>query len=322
MEKYKYLIPEESTNMLINNVDTLRKIESKLRKHFAAKDYQEVFMPTFEYLDLYRLIDSNFETEKMFQYINNDGKNIVLRYDYTIPIARYYTHNPDKLGRYCYFGEVYRKQRIHKARSSQIYQGGIELLNQPGLQGDEECISLLETSLELIGFNQIIIELGSAKFFNRLKELVDDTKALTEILRYKKISEMQEFVDQNNFSKELSDLLLVLPTFFGRIDDLKELVTGLTDPILKEAIQELIVDYTFFKDKSQLRFDLSMVPSMGYYTGLMVKAYAKTSPIPIVTGGRYDKLLPQFNNSASAIGFSFNLNSVLDAKELEAEEND
>ena len=86
MEEYKYLIPEESIDAIMNNVSTLRKIENDLRRVFVEHDYLEVLMPSFEYVDLYNALDSGIEEEKMFQYINFEGKRVALRTDFTIPL--------------------------------------------------------------------------------------------------------------------------------------------------------------------------------------------------------------------------------------------
>ncbi|MFR1295703.1 MAG: hypothetical protein ACLSBH_09915 [Coprobacillus cateniformis] len=56
MEEYKYLIPEESIDAIMNNVSTLRKIENDLRRVFVEHDYLEVLMPSFEYVDLYIML--------------------------------------------------------------------------------------------------------------------------------------------------------------------------------------------------------------------------------------------------------------------------
>ena len=53
MEEFKYLIPEESIDAIITNVEKLREIENHLRHVFSNHGYNEVLMPSFEYVDLY-----------------------------------------------------------------------------------------------------------------------------------------------------------------------------------------------------------------------------------------------------------------------------
>ena len=53
MEEFKYLIPEESIDAIMNNVSKLRDIENDLRHIFVEHGYLEVLMPSFEYVHLY-----------------------------------------------------------------------------------------------------------------------------------------------------------------------------------------------------------------------------------------------------------------------------
>lgn len=69
MEKINYLLPEESAEMTLNQVKSLRQIEGRLRKLFGLKNYQEVMPPSFEYTQLYTALESNgktFNQEKCF----------------------------------------------------------------------------------------------------------------------------------------------------------------------------------------------------------------------------------------------------------------
>lgn len=68
MKKMNYLLPEESGEMTLSGITTLRKIEQKLRNLFESQNYQEVMPPNFEYVELYTGLDAGFEQEKMFQF--------------------------------------------------------------------------------------------------------------------------------------------------------------------------------------------------------------------------------------------------------------
>lgn len=325
MEEFKYLIPEESIDAIITNVSKLREIENSLRTIFSKNNYQEVLMPSFEYVDLYTKLDCGFEIEKMFQYINHEGKNVAMRCDFTIPLARFYSTNnfDDQEARYCYFGKVYRKEIMHKGRSSEFFQGGVELINKPGLSGDQECLTMILESLPHLGLNNILIEIGSAQFFNRLCSLVGNkANELTEILKYRNISAMKHFVAQNDFAPALNELLLKIPVAFGDIKLLNNALENINDPILLEALNNLKEVYQRLGNPKQIIFDLGMVPTMKYYTGLMIKGYSDKSAQPIISGGRYDDLLPRFNKSVGAIGFCYHMNHILKALDKEEESND
>lgn len=319
MEEFKYLIPEESIDAIMNNVSKLRDIENDLRHIFVEHGYLEVLMPSFEYVELYNDMDIGIDEEKMFQYINYEGKRVALRVDFTVPLARLYSsqkENGEK--RYCYFGKVYRKEKRHKGRSSEFFQAGIELLGKAGVAGDLECLELVLETMQCLRLKTLRIEMGSAQFYNRLVEIVDDEK-FVNILKRRDLSAMKDFVEGHHFDSHLHDLLLMLPQAFGDIQVLYQVQSLIDDPLLKEAIEECIHLYQQSKMKDILTFDLAMTPMMKYYTGIMLKGYSPYSAEPIMNGGRYDKLMNHFQRQVPAIGFSYDLSHILKALEKEEE---
>lgn len=319
MEEFKYLIPEESIDAIMNNVSKLRDIENDLRHIFVEHGYLEVLMPSFEYVELYNDMDIGIDEEKMFQYINYEGKRVALRVDFTVPLARLYSsqkENGEK--RYCYFGKVYRKEKRHKGRSSEFFQAGIELLGKAGVAGDLECLELVLETMQCLRLKTLRIEMGSAQFYNRLVEIVDDEK-FVNILKRRDLSAMKDFVESHHFDSRLHDLLLMLPQAFGDIQVLYQVQSLIDDPLLKEAIEECIHLYQQSKMKDILTFDLAMTPMMKYYTGIMLKGYSPYSAEPIMNGGRYDKLMNHFQRQVPAIGFSYDLSHILKALEKEEE---
>ena len=319
MEEFKYLIPEESIDSIMNNVSKLRDIENDLRHIFVEHGYLEVLMPSFEYVELYNDMDIGIDEEKMFQYINYEGKRVALRVDFTVPLARLYSsqkENGEK--RYCYFGKVYRKEKRHKGRSSEFFQAGIELLGKAGVAGDLECLELVLETMQCLRLKTLRIEMGSAQFYNRLVEIVDDEK-FVNILKRRDLSAMKDFVESHHFDSHLHDLLLMLPQAFGDIQVLYQVQSLIDDPLLKEAVEECIHLYQQSKMKDILTFDLAMTPMMKYYTGIMLKGYSPYSAEPIMNGGRYDKLMNHFQRQVPAIGFSYDLSHILKALEKEEE---
>ena len=319
MEEFKYLIPEESIDAIMNNVSKLRDIENDLRHIFVEHGYLEVLMPSFEYVELYNDMDIGIDEEKMFQYINYEGKRVALRVDFTVPLARLYSsqkENGEK--RYCYFGKVYRKEKRHKGRSSEFFQAGIVLLGKAGVAGDLECLELVLETMQCLRLKTLRIEMGSAQFYNRLVEIVDDEK-FVNILKRRDLSAMKDFVESHHFDSHLHDLLLMLPQAFGDIQVLYQVQSLIDDPLLKEAIEECIHLYQQSKMKDILTFDLAMTPMMKYYTGIMLKGYSPYSAEPIMNGGRYDKLMNHFQRQVPAIGFSYDLSHILKALEKEEE---
>lgn len=321
MEEFKYLIPEESIDAIMSNVSTLREIEGNLRQVFTAHNYLEVLMPSFEYVDLYNNMDIGIEEEKMFQYINYEGKRVALRTDFTVPLARLYSsQNEQGEKRYCYFGKVYRKEKRHKGRSSEFFQAGVELLGKGGFEGDLECLGIIQQTLKYLKLKDVKIEMSSAQFYKRLCELVDD-KSFVSILKKRDLSAMSKLIERKQIQSPLKDLLMKIPGCFGDIKMLDDMILMIQDQQLKDALLQLKELYSRMKMKENFSFDLAMTPSMKYYTGIMIKGYSPYSAETIISGGRYDHLMNHFQQDVPAIGFSYDLSHILKALEKEEENN-
>lgn len=321
MEEFQYLIPEESSDAIITNVASLREMEGHLREIFTKANYQEVLLPSFEYVDLYYNMDIGIDEEKMFQFINHEGKRIALRADFTLPLARLYvTSNKNTVQRYCYFGKVYRKEKKHKGRTNEFYQGGIELIGQGGMIGEKECMEIIQQSISYLGLKKLKLVIGSAKFYKRICEIVDDP-SITKILKLRSFSMMKELIERKKINGYLKELLMIIPSGIGDIQMIKDILSQVEDDVLKKALLELEELYENL-DNQDLFFDLAMVPSMKYYTGMMMKGYSPFSAQPIVTGGRYDHLMHHFHKNVPAIGFSYDFHHILHALEMEEEIND
>lgn len=324
MERYKFAIPEESKGLVIDNVNKLRKMEEALRKVFYQKGYLETLLPTFEYVELYKSVYKNLDESTLFKYINKEGEDLALRWDFTVPIARYYiSQKSSEIARYCYFGNVYRKNKEHKGKNNEIYQVGIELIGKKAIDGDIECISLLKESLPIFELQDLKIELGSASFYNRLCEMVgnDKKEEFSNLLIQKNISGLKRFCEKYQIEKKLAKFIISLPRLNGDIHILKETICNVSDPKLQGSLKELQELYETMNMKGQDLFDLACVPNMEYYTGIMFKVYSQYVEEPIISGGRYDKLYENFGKDVPAIGMAFYMDNILKAIERAGEEN-
>ena len=179
---------------------------------------------------------------------------------------------------------------------------------------------MIQQTIPYLQLKDIKIELSSAKFYNRLCELVDDD-LFVQILKRRDISSMELLVERKQIQSPLKDLLLKLPQSYGDIHFLNQMIDMIQDTKLKEALIELKELYQSLELKDYFSFDLAMTPSMKYYTGIMIKGYSPYSADTIISGGRYDRLMNYFHKDVPAIGFSYDLSHILKAIEKEEEEN-
>lgn len=320
MKEFQYLIPEESSDALISQVTILRQIENQLRQLFINSSYKEVLLPPFEYVDFYSDMDIGLEEEKLFQFINHEGKRIALRADFTLPLARLYVcQKNNDIQRYCYFGSVYRKEKRHKGRNNECYQAGIELIGKQGCEGEKECLQLVQETVKCLGLKKVKIVIGSARFYHRLCEVFGEE--MVDILKIRSFSLMKDFIRKKSIEGYLKDFLLMLLSEIDRFEMLEDMIQFVDDDILKESLIELKEIYNEL-DNKDISFDFAMTPLMKYYNGMMIRVYTPYSAQPILTGGRYDHLMTSFHQDVPAIGFSYDLHSLLNALEKEKENND
>ncbi|MDR0200215.1 MAG: ATP phosphoribosyltransferase regulatory subunit [Streptococcaceae bacterium] len=300
MDKVQFSLPEEASELTASELAALRASENALRQLFASSNLTEVLPPMFEYVDFYRSLGADFDSERMFQLINHEGKTLSLRYDFTLPIARTFAlSNLTKQG-YSYFGQVFRKEARHKGRDTATMQSGVELI---GDFSDGEALELAQNALQTANLSDVKWVIGSSKIFDSLSALIGpDSLDLQEIFAKKKLSaltkipsEIRELVKLCLISDDLSQILIEAKKL-----SLSELTAHLTD--LSNLTKALNADFCF---------DFGLLAPMPYYTGVIFQVYQDNAAKPILSGGRYDALLEKLGKPASAVGFCIDMNQIL-----------
>lgn len=312
MNDCSYLLPAEADEMTQQDVKRLRSLEQRLRQVFAQAEYEEVMPATFEYVDLYRAVDSEIDQEKLFQFINHEGRPIALRYDFTIPLARAYaTTGKTEPARYAYYGKVFRKEKRNKGRRTEAYQVGVELMGADEPQGDLATFTLVQSVIERLRLTNVVIDLGSASYYRRILALDTGTgQRLAQLLAKKNLSGLHQYVAQNQFAPALAELIEALPIVHD-LEQLMVLTEATGDTELIASLRKLVVLVANEQSQFQINFDLALAPTMSYYTGVMFQVYGQGAAQPIISGGRYDDLLAKFGPQTGAIGFCCHMDELL-----------
>ena len=133
-------------------------------------------------------------------------------------------------------------------------------------------------------------------------------------------------LDELKLDAELKNAFMELPKLFGGIDIARD---ALKNPVLcdksRKAIENLIEVYDILKAEgldSYAAIDLSMVPNLDYYTGIIVKGFTKGVGFPICSGGRYDNLTAKFGRNLPATGIAMGLERIMTAIAEKQNESD
>lgn len=318
---WKQHIPEGVQDFLPDECYNKRKIENILRQFFYLNGYDEVDTPIFEYLNVFSGTKASIEQEKMYRFFEPGTRTMVLRPDITMPIARLAStklKNSPKPLRLSYISSVYRYEDIQSTKQREVAQAGVELLGAQGPEGDAEIIAVAIQSLIELGLKDFQVDIGQVEFFKGLVEEAGLNENISENLRSlidrKDMLGLEIYLRKLNIDEDLKTTLLSLPKLYGTGEMLEKAKKLSKNTRCKKAIENIIEVYTILKNyglADYVIFDLGMVQSLNYYTGIIFRGMTKDLGYPIFGGGRYDNLVSEFGVEMPATGFAMGIKRIL-----------
>lgn len=300
-------------------------IETILLKIFEDNGYSEIEPPILTPYNLYKKGIGEVEDNLLFKIQDTDGSLLVLRNDITLPISRIVANsyeideNPIRIG---YRGSSFSlTSEINRLR--EFAQVGIELYNVDNHLGDAEVIALAINSLLACGIENFQIDIGQVGI---IKGILKNT-ALSD----GETKEIISLIDKKNIISENSypflDTITIkrlnnITALYGGKEVLDKAKEILETKESLDALAELSMVYSLLESiglERYISFDLGLVNSFSYYSGIVFKGITSNFGAPILGGGRYDKLMTNFNKNISATGFAIGINDLL--KSLEKQGN-
>ena len=257
----------------------------------------------------------------------NDLVDAGLRYDLTLPLARYYSNNQANLPnpfKALQIGNVYRADRPQKGRFRQFTQCDIDILG--------EASNLAEIEL-ILATTKALSEIAKGKHFS---VRINDRRILMAMALYAGYDEdnignvfiildKMDKIGMEGVKKELTELdgeekCSKYLTLFEGLKDNTEAVLSLKDK-LKGFIEDGVLDslceimdtvLEVNKNDFSLVFDPTLVRGMGYYTGTIFEVSMEGFSGSVAGGGRYDKMIGRFTgNDTPACGFSIGFERII-----------
>lgn len=312
--------PAGLTDMLVDECETKFRIESAAKEVFAHHGYHMVQPPTFEYYDVYDAAVT--KAENMFKFFDSNGRMLALRPDLTTSVARIAATKP--LGelpyRIAYSGSAFRNdEAFSNARQREFSQVGIELIGDGSAAADAEVIEISIEALLKFGISDFQIDMGQVDYYKGLAELAGLDEDYSDMLRAKindkDFVAIADMLERLNISDDLKEAFCDMPKLFGDIDIVeKELKNDILSNKSRAALENLMQVYEILKSKGLEKYiaiDLGMVPNLDYYTGIIVKGFAKGVAFPICSGGRYDNLTAKFGRELPATGVAIGIERVM-----------
>lgn len=320
MKSYYKITPEGTKDYLFEETSAINEVANITTAVYRSKGYHEVKTPGLEFFDEFNLKSSAIAQEQMFKLTDSKGRLMVMRPDSTLPIARVAAtrlQNKTLPIRLFYNQTVYRSNPSLTGRRNEVRQTGIELLGAEGKRADLEVIVTAIEALQKI-VPDFRIELGHAGLFRSLSAKLDCGDEIKEKIRdsiqSKNYSQLNTILDELEPSDTV-EAIRRLPRLFGGEEVLQQaapLFEGTEGEADLAYLSEIYHALSKLMMGDKLIMDLALVQRNDYYSDFIFSAYVEGSGDAVLTGGRYDKLLDQFNAPMPAAGFALNADALAD----------
>ncbi len=277
-----------------------RETINKIADVLDSFGFSPLETPTIEFAET--LEGKYGEEEKLiYKFTDRGDRELALRYDLTVPLARFIANNLSLLNptfsRY-QVGNVFRGENPQKGRYREFTQFDFDTLGEASPEEDAKVIAAAITASRKVGLENAKMAVNDRTNFSDMP--IEVIRAIDKIYKIGK-EEAKKEVLAKGISQEKANL----------IDSIEE--TKPTESLVKifgilETKYDMKQDVDFF-------FDPTLARGLDYYTGtiLELKPNGKPEETSIGGGGRYDNLVGMFaGRQVPAVGFSFGLDRLIE----------
>jgi histidyl-tRNA synthetase len=250
-----------------------------------------------------------------------------LRYDLTVPFARYVVMHRDELQlpfkRY-QIQPVWRADRPQKGRYREFYQCDADVVGSDSLLNEVELMQIVDTVFQRFGV-RVQIKINDRKILSGIAEVIGEAEKIVDItvaidkLEKIGIDNVNDELRQDGISEEAIEKLQPIIALSGtneeKLDTMDEVLKD--SEIGRKGVEELRFILGTLKEiglVNEIQFDLTLARGLNYYTGAIFEVKALDTPMGSITGGgRYDNLTGIFGMPGlSGVGISFGADRIYD----------
>ena len=297
----------------------------KLTKTFRSYGFVPIDTPVLEYTEIL-LRKSNGETEKqMFRFEDNGGRDVAMRFDLTVPFARFTAQHKEELyfpfKRY-HISKVWRGEKPQAGRYREFVQCDFDTVGSDSAVSDFETLSLMKAALSAIGVDEIKIHVNHRGIFNRFLKKLDLSEKSEDILRAvdkiakvgeEKVSaELEEITGSADSSAKIIDYIKPLSSFEETLSHIEELAGG-----EDEDSKRMKTIFSMMKAagiEGTYMLDPAITRGLDYYTGIVYETFLEKLPSigSVCSGGRYDNLAGLYmKEKLPGVGSSIGLDRLI-----------
>ena len=309
------LLPEEQV--------VFDKIKNTIEETFKDYQFLAIDTPVIEKNEVL-FAKGGGETEKQIFEIASESKDMSLRFDLTVPLARYVSEHFSDLNfpfkRY-QIAKVYRGERNQKGRYKEFYQADIDIIghNDLAIENDALLARVIYEAFVRMDFPNITFHINNRKLLNGFfysLGLSDTTEVLRTIDKKDKIGPLKtkdlliELMDEDRASTTMD----FISSDLDNPDLIKDLEEFDGDQLFKEGLEELKTVYSYMVKfgipDDNIKIDLAITRGLDYYTSTVYETFINgyESIGSVCSGGRYESLADNFSKQKlPGVGMSIGL---------------
>lgn len=329
----KLKTPRGFQDIMLEEAELRESVCRNVGDFFAACHYRLIETPVAERMDVLTagFFDENSPLiDDAFRFVDVDGELLALRSDVTLPIARVVATRFDQIEgpyrlRYC--TDVFREQEALRGQPRELKQLGVELLDSKGLDSDFEIIELAVGGLEAAGLGEFTLNVNNVALFLECVAAVGDTQSAARDWRKSVIAAahrgdfvaVRDLCDEIVMTPELRTCITALPFLRGGseiFDEARVLIEAARASKALVVLQELRALFDACQKAGfgqHISVDMSLMPDLNYYTGLVFEIYSEFGTLSLGGGGRYDRMAELLGRQMPGAGFAFNVGRLVGA---------
>ena len=302
------------------------QMKETIQKTYEKFGFLPIDTPVIESTEVL-LAKAGGETEKQLYSFTKGDSNLTLRFDLTVPLAKYVAMHSNELSfpfRRYQIGKVYRGERAQRGRYREFYQCDIDVIGDGELNiiNDAEVPSIMYEIFRKLGLDDFTIKINNRKILNGLFESINAKENAVDIMRIidkiekigeeKVIAELRELqIPEENIQKIVT-FIQIKGTTDEKLQALENL--NIENEIYCEGITELkeVIKYIrlFNVPEKYFTVDVKIARGLDYYTGTVYETFLNEhkSVGSICSGGRYNNLSEYYTDKKlPGVGMSIGL---------------
>ncbi len=312
--------------LLPNEQILFEQMKQKIEKVYQRFGFLPLDTPILELSEIL-LAKAGGETEKQIYRFEKGDTDISMRFDLTVPLAKYVAKNYGNLSfpfRRYQIGKVYRGEKAQKGRFREFYQCDIDIIGdgELGIINDAEIPSVIYQLIKELGFDDFTIRINNRKILNGLFEEIEQKENSVAIMRIiDKIDKIgkeavKEELQTLGVAEKSIDQIINFITITGTNDEkLQSLQNlGIANEMFQTGLAELteVVKYirVFGVPDTNFSVDLTIARGLDYYTGTVYETFLNNYRElgSVCSGGRYENLAEYYTDKKlPGVGISIGL---------------